>query len=119
MNDTIKRLREMNDDSTLPNGTTQRWYAHPAQGIISTLENHMDPHAVDIVCDIGLDGKTCELIVAAVNALPALLDALEAYQDVAESANDQWSDDYLWNHWRLNEKMNKAREAMAKLEAKP
>jgi hypothetical protein len=75
----VGRIRELLDEENrVHNGAIPPWHSHPAQGIISTMADHMDPRAVDIVCDEGLDGKTCELIVSAVNALPALLAIAEA-----------------------------------------
>jgi hypothetical protein len=64
----------------------------------------------------GESSDNAALIVAAINALPALLEALNNYQYVAEVATDQWGGDYLWEKWGLSEKMKQAQEALANLD---
>lgn len=113
MSDPIKHLREL-----LAKATPGTWHENRGR-IVGGPDDQPNDAEVVAAC-YGLSATrngNAALIVAAVNALPALLDALEAFQDVAEQANGQWSDDYLWEKWRLNEQMEKGRAALAKLEA--
>lgn len=117
MSDPIKRLREL-----LEKATNGPWcgcqYGHIECREIADLGG-IEIHSPSSPFVRAAPEDDAALIVAAVNAMPALLDALEAFQDVAEQANGQLSDDYLWEKWRLNEQMEKGRAALAKLEAQP
>lgn len=110
MTDPIKRLRDL-----LAKAKPKKW-----AGIMAFIvEAENGAHGT--VCSfVNCDGDTHanqRLVIATVNALPALLDALELYRHVAESARDQWGDDHLWEKWGHDKDMAAAAEAMAKLEA--
>ncbi len=86
------------------------------KGLMFRANELPDGHEPDHNGDAKITHPDAELIVAAVNALPALLNALELYQHVAESARSQWGDDFLWEKWGHDEDMKKADAAMAALE---
>jgi hypothetical protein len=93
----VKRLREL-----LKHGSPRPWYVVeqpwvPPDAMPYVVSGDADPHAGEFVCDVGIveewdDENTyerqahqksadAELIAAAVNALPAVLDRLAAAED--------------------------------------
>lgn len=131
---TLKQLRELLEKAgeypkLEPVGSCGKVYAFPmcdGQGDIEDecISEGVVGHDVGInfsvvgiqVYGIGEAMAAMEkLIPLVLHKLPALLNALEYFQDVAECANDQWGDDYLWKKGGLDKQIGRAREVMKKL----
>lgn len=119
MSDRIAALREK-----LAEATPGPWTAWNGQGHSGTCTIHSPGHMSVrngrkvFECDDECGEREMEseadarLIVSAVNALPALLDVVEAAQEVERCQFDLTIPDYV-----EGEKWKKLREALAKLEA--